>query len=430
MKKITLLLLAILFAQFAFAQSSFYYQTGNDRFSFKVQPFVANYVDRSSNIDNLNPATPTGMNFAIEFPSSQQRPWQQYLNNPTVGMGITTLDFGHDERMGHAYSVYPYILIPAIRQKSLELEVKIAAGLSMVSEHWYTQEDTDPDHYHDATTNTTFGSYLNAYLNAGLDLNIPLSRNLALNAEAGYIHMCNGRMAMPNVGANLLYGGVGILATINPTEKVEPLQFPDRPYGWCLNFTASAGTHAAAIADEHNFLISSLHAGAVYYLNNWYGVGAGFDVFYNGAVTNETDRSLYCKHHTYTTKDKIRGGIALNNEFKFGELTAIVDWGVYLFNPSRNLYLDRHYEYGCDYKNPLFFKTMGAGSEEAFHYWRMGVKYRVWDNLHLQVSAKLHLHICEFVEFGLNYQIPFLKKENRQNGAKIYHHHKNWWLAR
>ena len=173
-----------------------------------------------------------------------------------------------------------------------------------------------------------------------------------------------------------------------------------------------------------------MHAGAVYYLNNWYGVGAGFDVFYNGAVTNETDRSLYCKHHTYTTKDKIRGGIALNNEFKFGELTAIVDWGVYLFNPSRNLYLDRHYEYGCDYKNPLFFKTMGAGSEEAFHYWRMGVKYRVWDNLHLQVSAKQHLHICEFVEFGLNYQIPFLKNANRQNGAKIYHHHKNWWLAR
>ena len=32
------------------------------------------------------------------------------------------------------------------------------------------------------------------------------------------------------------------------------------------------------------------------------------------------------------------------------------------------------------------------------------------------------------VEFGLGYQIPFLKKVNRSEGkSNIFHHRKNWW---
>lgn len=427
MKKFSLLLIVMLLTNILSAQPN--HQTGNDRFAVKVQPFISNYVDRSANINNLNPATPTGMHLGVEFLSSQQRPWQQYLNNPTVGLGLSTIDFGHDERMGHAFAMYPYILIPAIRQPHFEMEFKVAAGLALVSEHWYTQEDTDPDHYHNATTNTTFGSYLNAYLNAGLNMSVPITRNLAVGGEVGFMHICNGRTCMPNVGANMMYGAVGLKTTINPEENKEPIQFPDLPYGWCLNFTGSLGAHAAAIADEHRFLISSLHAGAVRYLNNWYGLGAGVDLFYNGAVTNETDRSLYCKDHDYSLSDQIRAGVALNNEFKFGDITALLDWGVYFINPSRNLYQDTHNQYGHDFKHKLFYKSMGPGAEEAFHYWRMGAKLRVWDNLHLQIVAKNHLHICEFVEFGINYQIPFLKSSHRKAGqSPIYHHHKNWWL--
>lgn len=31
---------------------------------------------------------------------------------------------------------------------------KLASGLGFVSEHWYTQEDTNPDHYGATTVNT------------------------------------------------------------------------------------------------------------------------------------------------------------------------------------------------------------------------------------------------------------------------------------
>jgi hypothetical protein len=52
----------------------------------------------------------------------------------------------------------------------------------------------------------------------------------------------------------------------------------------------------------------------------------------------------------------------------------------------------------------------------------------VWDNLYLQALAKTHLHVCEYIEFGVGYQIPFLRKGSRGgDGKKIFHHSRTWW---
>ena len=405
---------------------------GNDRFAIKAQGFMGFYVDRQPHINKLDPSAPTGLMLGIEFPSLQQLPWQQYLQNPTVGLGITYMNLG-SEMLGHAVAMYPYILLNCVRTEHFEMKVKLAPGLAVVSEHWYTQKDTDYDHYYDPTTNTIFGCYLNAYLNAGLNLNFPITRNFAINSEIGFIHLSNGRTCMPNVGANIFYGGVGMVATINPEkEERTPIQFPNLPYKWSLNVTAAAGAQASQITDTHKFLIASFHTGAIYNVCNWYGVGLGADVFFNDAIDRNTTRNLYSKDSriNYTTKDKIRVGVSLNNEFQFGALTAIFDWGVYMYNPSRNYFYDYVRDYCKDglVKRPLFYKSLGAGVDEAFHYFRFGVKVRVWDNIYLQATAKTHMQIAEYVEFGVNYQIPFLREEKREEGKSIiFHHRKGWW---
>ena len=403
---------------------------GNDRFALKVQGIMGFYVDQHLSMKATKPSPPSGLMFGVEFPSSQQLPWQQYLMNPTVGLGMTYLNLGAD-KYGHALALYPYILLNGVRTEHFEMKIKLAAGLGFVNEHWYTQEDQSIDNYINASTNPIFGCYLNAYLNAGLNLNFPITRNFAINGEFGFIHMSNGRVCMPNIGANIFYGGVGMIATINP-EKDErtPIQFPDLPYKWSLNVTASAGATTQYIA-EHKFAIASFHTGAIYNVCNWYGVGGGVDVFYNDGITNKTARDLYSKDPRieYTTKDKFRVGVSLNNEFKFGALTTIFDWGVYLFNPARHYYHDYVRDYCKDglVKRPLFYKSMGATTDEAFHYFRFGIKVRVWDNIHLQATCKTHLQIAEFVEFGINYQIPFLKEDKRNDKSMIFHHRKDWW---
>ena len=425
MKRILpLLLTVVLCCTFASAQTL---KTGNDRFAIKVQPFFGSYLDKNNHhFEKLGLVSLNGMNLGIEFPSEQQHPWQQYLNNSTLGIGLSVIDW-QSEYLGKAIAMYPYLLIPAVRTEQFQFNVKVAGGLGYVNETWYTQEEHDPDKYFndDAMTNNVFGCFLNAYLSAGVNFNYAVTRNVALHGEVGYFHMSNGRTCMPNLGANVLYGGVGVVTTINPTETKDPIQFPDLPYKWALNITAAAGAHRAWM-EYPRYLISSFHAGAVYSVNNWYGVGAGLDVFYNGAIDNNTGRGLYVTGRDYSFSDKLRAGIALNNEFRLGIVTAIVDWGVYLYNPSRNYYDCNHPIYGYG-KRPLFYNNEGAGTDEAFHYIRFGMKYRVWDNLYLQASAKTHLHICEYVEFGVGYQIPFLKKDQRKGDSRIFHHKKDWW---
>ena len=437
---------------------------GKFPFAIKAYPFRGAYLDSGTHWDKFGGAYPAGVHLGFELPSQQQRPWQQYLNNATFGVGLSWLDLGH-KMLGHSIAAYPYVLLNAIDADYLQMRVKVAGGLAYVTEHWYTQEDQNPDHYYEPTVNTVFGCYLNVYLNAGVQLNVPITKYLALGTEFGYFHMSNGRTSMPNIGANAIYGSVGVTATFNSEAKKKPVQFPDLPYGWALNITGAAGAQKPAIEDTHRYLISSLHIAPVYHVNNWYAVGLGLDVFFNDAVSKNTERNLYChgdfnvgslrgdfpelnipgkdsdvidcttcgaeKAVDYGFAQKVRAGIALNNEFKFGAVTAIVDWGVYFYNPSRNIYYDYHYDnFGkVAPKRPLLYTTAnGAGGEEASHYIRFGLKYRVWDNLYLHTSAKTHLHICEFIEFGLGYQIPFLKKENRSEGKSIiFHHRKNWW---
>ena len=428
-------------------------------FSIKAYPFRGTYLDGGVHWEKFGGAYPAGMNFGFELPSTQQRPWQQYLGNATVGVGLSWIDFGH-QMLGHSVALYPYILLDAIDTDYFQMRFKVAGGPAAVTEHWYTQADQNPDNYYEPTVNTIFGCTINAYLNAGINLNVPLTRYLAVGGEFGFFHMSNGRTCMPNIGVNAIYGSLGVTATFNSKEKKEPVRFPDLPYGWAVNITGAAGAHKSAIEDPDRFLISTLHAGAVYHVNNWYAIGLGLDLFYNDAITKNTGRSLYCdgdfdidlnengeidsdeknllcttcgdeRGVDYTFAQKTRAGLALNNEFKFGRVTAILDWGVYFYNPARNLYYDYHEDnYGkVAPKRPLVYKTPhGAGGEEAPHYFRLGARCRIWDNLYFQTTMKCHLQIAEFIEFGIGYQIPFYKKGCRPEGkGKVFHYRKNWW---
>lgn len=393
-------------------------KVGNDRFSIKVEPFIGAYLMQSGNMKDIDPNPPSGIHFGIEFPSSQQRPWQQYLNNPTVGLGISYIDLG-DKVMGKAISMYPYIMVNGVCSEHFNLKVKIGSGLAAVSEHYYTTVDKP-------IPNKTFSTTINAYLTAGLNLEFPITRNFTVNGELGFFHMSNGRTVEPNKGANVLYGGVGLVATINPIEEErQPIEFPDLPYKWSLNITASSGIHAADQSDPTRFAIFSLHAGAIYSTCNWHGIGLGADLFYNDAIGNpKTNRGMYVT--TTERWKRMRGGISLNNEFKFGNFTAMVDWGVYLFNPVRNLYNNDHPIYGRG-PRPLFYKSTEVGVNEAFHYIRFGLKYRIFDNIYLQALAKTHMHICELIEFGISYQIPFIQKGRRHDDKRVFHHRKGWW---
>ena len=266
MRRFTLLFVFMTTVFAASAQSDNVEKNTTDKtpFSIKAYPFRGAYLDGPTHFEKFGGAYPAGVNLGFELPSRRQLPWQQYLNDATFGVGVSWLDLGH-KMLGHSVAVYPYMLFDAIDTRHFQMRFKVAGGLACVTEHWFTQEDQDPNHYYEPTVNTVFGCYLNVYLNAGVQLNVPITKYLALGTEFGYFHMSNGRTCMPNIGANAIYGSLGVTATFNSESKKTPVKFPDQPYGWALNITGAAGAQKSAIADTHRFLISSLHAGAVYH---------------------------------------------------------------------------------------------------------------------------------------------------------------------
>ena len=258
MKRIFLSLLALfLAAASAMSQNVQVEKTDSTKFPFSIKayPFRGMYMSSGTHWDKFGPAYPAGVNLGLELPSQGQKPWQQYLGDPTVGVGLTWMDLGHD-MLGHSVALYPYILFDAIDTEHFQMKFKLAGGMAIVTETWYTQEDQDPDHYLEPTVNTIFGSHLNAYLNAGVNLNVPITRYMAVGAEFGFFHMSNGRICMPNIGVNAIYGSVGLMATFNSDARKAPVRFPDQPYGWALNITGGAGVHKATMSDKGRFLIN------------------------------------------------------------------------------------------------------------------------------------------------------------------------------
>lgn len=175
MKRLILLCLAVvLCGGMALANNpNQYYKNGNDRFSIRVQSFMGTYMTPNSNMKELNLNGPSGMTVGIEFPSSQQRPWQQYLGNPTVGLGLSYIDLGH-KVMGEGIAMYPYIMINCIRSEYFNLKFKVGAGLVALNQHYYKTLD-------EPIPNQTFSTTINAYLTPALVADFPLTRNLTVN---------------------------------------------------------------------------------------------------------------------------------------------------------------------------------------------------------------------------------------------------------
>ena len=383
-------------------------------FVFKTQMIGGEIIPINSNLKKMNPNSSLGGELAIEFPSWNQYPWQQYLGYPTLGVGFVGLDLGNNKILGQAFALYPYLLIDIINTPHFELKWKVGAGLSFFNKTYnrvFNEFGNTPNwSYYGPTCNNLIGSIVNVYLTTGAHFNFPIKNNWAAYADLGYMHMSNGSVLQPNGGINILYASVGVsykLHTKNTTDRdFNEKTFQSLPYKWSINITGSGGYRELYYLDNKGYGIGSIHIGTTYNICNWYAIGGGFDAFYDGVFNSNT------RFGRYILDDKIanlfRVAIGINNEFRIGRITAILDWGIYLYDPIKLAYKD---ENGNKYeKRPMLYKY-NIDKEDGWNYFRLGVRCRVWDNLYVQTAVKTHLSKAEMVEWGIGYQIPLKRKK-------------------
>jgi hypothetical protein len=98
----------------------------------------------------------------------------------------------------------------------------------------------------------------------------------------------------------------------------------------------------------------------------------------------------------------LRAGVSLQPEFVIGKLTAGFHFGVYMYDPIKNLE-----PYAVAQSTPqskgIFYKY-NINKEDGWFYTRASLKYEVTPHLLLAIGLKTHLHRAEFIEWGVGYR--------------------------
>lgn len=390
-------------------------QTTASSYKLKAECIYGNILNHDSHVGSLIKNPVTGVEFAIEFQTVGERSWHYYLNFPIVGIATTYLNLGNLEKLGNAFAFYPYLNVPIIRNKTFTLNMKAGAGLSLVTKTYYnTNTDSAGDLLPSLTgTNSAIGSVLNVYFAAGANIEIPINKGLGFTVDYGWNHISNGSVIAPNTGLNMLNGFVGVKYSPNYNKYRVP-QMRDigkLPRKFTTEIIASGAIRQLYYQDKRFFPAGSLSVSELYPLLNYYRMGIGVDAFYDGvfgevnSASNGSENETKYKR-TYIAQDKLvnklRVGVSWQHEFIMGRLTAGFHFGLYLFNPIKNL---ENYDAAktSTLNKPLIY-PYSIDKEDGWLYTRASLKYTLSQHLFASIGLKTHLQKAEFIEWGVGYR--------------------------
>jgi len=392
------------------------------KYSVRAMGYGGKILPLSKNLEATAKGAVLGGEIAFEFQPTGKYQWEQFWNFPTIGIGFVGLDLGNPKILGQAFAVYPYLLVPAVERRYFKLNYKIGIGTSFITKTWKrcdTQNGVNA-----ATANSAIGSIMNIYLNTGFNFEFPINDQFSITADLGYSHMSNGSVITPNTGLNILYGQIGAKYSFEKCRECRFVKNPayELPYDFMINVGMSGGVRQLHHLDKKSFFVGDLHVGMTASIGNWYALGGGFDLFFDGAfnkrdfiVTSKSFTRYYLPENRF--ENKIRFGISINNEFIIGRLTGIFDWGIYLYNPLKNfepgdeIFIkdkDGNITIMPPFKKGVFYKY-NIDKQDGWNYFRIGLRYRVWDNLFVSVNLKTHLQKAEMITFGVGYYLPFAR---------------------
>jgi len=399
MKKVQFILLFILVSKVLIAQTK-------EQYSIKVQGIYGNILPHDKHVEALIENPILGTEISIEFQTMGERAWYQFQGFPIIGVGAVWLNLGNPNKLGSAFAAYPYISLPILRNRHFRLNLKGGMGASFLNKTYYnTNLDSLGNLLPSLTgTNAAIGSKLNIYFSGGGALEIPISKALSLTADYTWNHISNGSAVAPNSGINMLNGFVGLKYFPNYQKFTFPdkKRFPDFPRKITYEIIASGGFRQLYYKDNQTFPTGSLVFAAYRPVSNFLRIGLGVDAFYDGAYDGKNSPSW---QRTYITSDelknKIRMGVSLQSELLLGRISAGFHFGVYLYNPLKNLEPYKDAEESTLNK-PIIY-PYNIDEEDGWLYTRAAFKYALTEHYFISLGLKTHLQKAEFIEWGLGY---------------------------
>ena len=379
--------------------------------------YVMGSIMQGSRIDPLIDRPVMGAELAVEFMPTQNMPWAMPYNAASVGVAVAYLNLGNNSKLGNAMAIYPYLHIPLVNTRYFIMGLKPGVGVSFVDRRYSNTSEggtlgiSNAEHPTEIA-NSAFGSVINVYFAGVLTMEFPIKKGWSLATSCGWNHISNGSFIQPNGGMNMLNAQLGLKYfpqhASYQTPSVEMLDLGRR---WSLDVIESGGCRQLYYRDNRFFPIASLQVAAHYRCARIFRIGVGTDAFYDGVYASvnsatEPERNVSSYKFTYLTENRwqnrLRAGISLQPEFVMGKLTAGFHFGVYLYDPIKNL--EPYNEAKESSLSKGVFYKYNINKEDGWLYTRASLKYEVTPHLLLAIGLKTHLHRAEFIEWGIGYR--------------------------
>ena len=408
MKKYLLSLLLFSFVCGVYPQKSNY--------SVKGSFLYGSILKHNDHLKNLVTGPAIGGSVAIEWQTTGKKPWNQYFNFPIVGIEAVFIDFSNPEMLGKGLGLYPYMNIPIIRNNYFTLNLKPGAGVSFMNKYYSNAPHQDGTlngaNGEPNGANGAIGSMMNVFLACGGNVEVPIAYGFSVTADYAWNHISNGSIIQPNSGINMMNAYIGVKyypkdCRMCAIPRRRPLSDISRDFS--VEVSLSGGIRELYYKDDKKFPIAALSLSVHRPMANWYRMGLGADVFYDGvfgAVYKDfgPSENITSFQRTYITtdemKNKIRAGVSWQHELIIGRLIAGFHFGLYLYDPIKNL---EPFSENGKLKKPLIY-SYNIDKEDGWLYTRASAKYMITNHLFGVISLKTHLQKAEFIAFGVGYK--------------------------
>lgn len=292
--------------------------------------------------------------------------WNQLYRYPYVGLGYYRSNLGNDKVYGKANALYSFIKVPFIGNSGkTNLSYQISFGASYLTEHFDINSNYE---------NLAIGSNLNIFIDFSLQSSIYVNPRLSITNSLRFSHFSNGKAKSPNKGLNLLSGSLGLIYKLNNTS-IERVELPKEDIANKNEYTIiySLGNKTISRYDEGRFYASSL---VIDYNRNYSHKGrwsAGIDFFFDEANIEFSDKKT---SQSIKNTDLYQIGLHGGHDLVFGNIAIVFNIGAYIYAPVETL---------------------------APIYSRLGLRYRIKNNIITNLTLKSHWAQASFIEWGVGY---------------------------
>jgi hypothetical protein len=250
--------------------------------------------------------------------------WHRYYNYPTIGVGFHHSTLGNDAIYGHMNAIYLFTnRYFGNNNNVINFGNRISLGACMVNKYYNLYSDP---------FNMALSTKINIYINYSLETDIRLFPKTDLKLGIGISHISNGNIKEPNKGINFITSFVGLKYSISNPKNIRntnPYVKPDSTKNQFV-ITGSFGLKSTSRFTNSSYSVYALSAEYSRKVSRTGWIGLVLTNYYDNSLKQELETEN--PSYIYKNTDRIRTALNLSYEMKMGNLSYLLQPGIYLKN--------------------------------------------------------------------------------------------------